>query len=751
MSILKVFADKSDIPSIEARAQIIDRYDAFVVVRAGNKVATALAQAFPVEDITQEYDLQIGKRTINTLSRGGVDPNVSHVDEKPHHYVVQFVAPIKRTWLNQLRKLGVNVCEPYGAFGYVIRTTGERLTKIANLPFVQWVGHLPHDARLAPELVGNRDNRDTLPRRCEVPDHFSVELFKGADVQKVSKEASRIGFKTVSKNARARVLIVASTQPANVIPEQLRQLSAVHGVRYIRQRVIPRTSNNVATVIMGNGKPTSMSTKLGLTGDGEIIAVCDTGLDTGDPVTIHPDFAGRIVAIKSYPIATAWLDHVTNGGADDGAADVNSGHGTHVSGSVLGNGTASNAGPERIHGLAHKAKLVFQAIEQEMKWKPQTPPNLAQHRFLLAGLPDNLGPLFQFAYDKGARIHSNSWGGGDAGEYDEQCRQFDEYVWKHRDFCFLIAAGNDGTDKDGDGKINLTSITSPGTAKNCITVGASENQRPQFKSQTYGKWWNEDYPVAPFHSNPMADKPDQVAAFSSRGPTRDNRIKPDVVAPGTFILSTRSTQIAPNNFAWSPYPVNHKYFYMGGTSMATPLTAGAVALLREFLRTQRQLANPSAALVKALLIAGAQRLPGTAPKGVLLDPHQGFGRVNLDRSLSHPILAIDGPALVTGKKWSVTQSITDTARPLRIVLAYTDYPGEKLVNNLNLIVRTPSGKRLTGNPPGGAKANVLKLDSTNNVELIQVDKPVAGDWTIEVVASNVSAGPQDFALTAVHV
>ncbi|MNP59704.1 hypothetical protein D3C76_1547190 [compost metagenome] len=85
------------------------------------------------------------------------------------------------------------------------------------------------------------------------------------------------------------------------------------------------------------------------------------------------------------------------------------------------------------------------------------------------------------------------------------------------------------------------------------------------------------------------------------------------------------------------------------------------------------------------------------------------------------------------------------------MLAYTDYPGEKLVNNLNLIVRTPSGKRLTGNPPGGAKANVLKLDSTNNVELIQVDKPVAGDWTIEVVASNVSAGPQDFALTAVHV
>ena len=89
----------------------------------------------------------------------------------------------------------------------------------------------------------------------------------------------------------------------------------------------------------------------------------------------------------------------------------------------------------------------------------------------------------------GARIHSNSWGGGDPGAYDAQCEQLDRFVWQHKDMCVLVAAGNDGTDKDGDGVINPMSVTSPGTAKNCITVGASENERPEFDAETYGEWW----------------------------------------------------------------------------------------------------------------------------------------------------------------------------------------------------------------------------------------------------------------------
>jgi subtilase family serine protease len=187
---------------------------------------------------------------------------------------------------------------------------------------------------------------------------------------------------------------------------------------------------------------------------------------------------------------------------------------------------------------------------------------------------------------------------------------------------------------------------------------------------------------------------------------------------------------------------------MGGTSMATPLTSGAVGLIREFLRKEQGLANPSAALLKATLLAGAQRLPKTAPAGTIADPHQGFGRVNLDRSLKSPLCTLDGPALKTGQKSTTIIAVPTGGKSLRIAMCYSDSPGENLVNNLNLIVSDPSGKRYVGNQKTVAGTS-LKLDAKNNVEVVEVQKAKAGKWTIDVVAGNVPAGPQEFALTAV--
>lgn len=758
-SILKVYADKKDAAFIRKVGKVIERYDAFLLIETDEAAASSLARKYPVEDITSQYELSVGGRPVDTsqpriTAAGGTRSHAAYkgvrrLDAGPHHYVVQFVGPIKDNWLFRVRATGAKLRQPMGGFTYVVWAREAMLAKIAALSFVRWIGHLPHRDRIAPLILGS-ESGPNLPRRREHPGVYALEIFSSDDATRIARAARGLGFRVISSEPRARLLLVESSAPESAKQKQIAALSAVHGVRFIRQRTVPRIANNVATKVMGNAYAAVATNGLKLSGDGEIIAVCDTGLDTGDANAIHPDFAGRVVSIKSYPITPDWNSIINNPDGDDGASDLDSGHGTHVSGSVLGNGAASAGGPAAIRGHAYKAKIVFQAVEQEMKWKTSAPANLKKERFLLAGIPANLTSLFQFAYNQGARVHSNSWGGGDPGAYDAQCQQFDQFVWDHKDLCFVVAAGNDGSDEEGDGKINLMSVTSPGTAKNCITVGACENLRPEFNSERYGDWWPNDFSAKPFREDFMADNADEVVAFSSRGPTKDDRNKPDVLAPGTFILSTRSTKLAPNNYAWRAYPRNKNYFFMGGTSMATPLTAGAVGVVREFLRKKQGVANPSAALLKATLIAGAQRLPKTAPAGTVLDPHQGFGRVNLDRSLRQPLFTVDSPALKTGQKSTTSITVPTGNGHLRIAMCYSDYPGANLINNLNLIVTAPSGKRYVGNQKttGGSS---LTFDVKNNVEVVAVPKAKSGKWTIDVVASNVPSGPQDFALAAVMV
>ena len=133
---------------------------------------------------------------------------------------------------------------------------------------------------------------------------------------------------------------------------------------------------------------------------------------------------------------------------------------------------------------------------------------------------------------------------------------------------------------------------------------------------------------------------------------------------------------------------------------------------------------------------------------MVFDNDQGYGRVNLDSILVAPAPAgtefLDIAAgLRTGEVYATEIQVKSGTVPLRVVMAYTDYPGSTLVNNLNLLLTAPDGRRFVGNQETGG---LLTLDAKNNVEVAHIPSPVEGTWKVEVVGSNIPHGPQDFAL-----
>jgi subtilisin family serine protease len=308
--------------------------------------------------------------------------------------------------------------------------------------------------------------------------------------------------------------------------------------------------------------------------------------------------------------------------------------------------------------------------------------------------------------------------------------------------CF--AGGNDGRDVDGNGVIDNGTVGAPGTAKNCITVGATENNRPEQSKpySTLGRFRSE-----PIASDGWSNNPEGMAAFSSRGPAQNRRIKPDVVAPGTAILSTRSRDANIDSFfGTSTDPL---YAFLAGTSMATPLVAGCAAVVREYFLTQENL-QPSAALVKATLINAAKDIAGQyvpSEAGAIPNFSEGFGRVDLaaavgPRSENERVIFKDeGTELDTGEEETTQVEVSESDSLLKVTLVWTDFPGEALQSDLDLIVRSPDGQERHGNMPPSS----TEFDRQNNVEqVVWSDVPTG---TVEIVVrANRILRPQSYAL-----
>jgi Subtilase family len=659
------------------------------------------------------------------------------------YYIVQFDKPIEKAWKKTLKERGVDLFDYIQDFAFIIRMDPAKEQIIRGLPNVRWLGIYQPSYKISQNVLNEMADKKSRLKDDEIP-HVSlhISVFPNENIDAIKKRITERGGsikETTTTTWKTKFKI-------DIRADKISDLPSISGVKWIETVPEWKLFNNVSTDILNVRSPRN---NFGLYGMGQTVGIADTGLDKGstNPANLHDDFENGAASSR----VTALIDRV-----GDGANDVRSGHGTHVAGSVLGNGDLSGSNPTSNYfppacfaGIAPKANLVFQSIENNSSG-------------YLTGIPEDLNVLFGQAKSFGANLHTNSWGAAYPSMYTSNSEEVDQFMWNNPDFLILFSAGNEGIDWDMDGIIDLYNIGAPATAKNCLTVGASEGNRPDGAGydSLWGYLWPYDYPVDPIFSDHVSDNPNGMAAFSSRGPVLDERYKPDIVAPGTNILSTRSSVASGSLWGW--YDSN--YVWSGGTSMSTPLAAGGAALMREYLIKEKGFTSPSAALIKAALLNSAKDITpgqyGTGSYREIPNPPvpnnvEGWGRLDLGNGVypSSPfeILYFDVKgqgSLSTGEFDEYTVTVDDPSKPLKVNLVWTDYPGSPtvnggLVNDLDLKVTDPSSNI---HYPDHALPNPSNFDRVNNVVGLTLLNPGTGTYTVRITGYNVPSGPQPYAL-----
>ena len=478
------------------------------------------------------------------------------------------------------------------------------------------------------------------------------------------------------------------------------------------------------------------------------IDVTDEGIDTGilpPPPAAHTDFFASGLGTNATRV-----QYSQEFGTDPDARDCG-GHGTNVASIAAGFNTATGATREDAQGFNYGMGVAPRA--QLGATKIFTCTGTFSPGVSFATLTSN-------AHAGGARVSNNSWGANTGGAYNADAQAYDMLVRDARpavpgnqQMVEVFAAGNAGS--------GANTIGAPGTAKNVITVGASENVRAIGFTDGCG--------VTDAGANSAKD----IINFSSRGPTDDGRIKPDIVAPGTHVTGAQPQVGASYNGTGTCTPQfpagNTLYSLVSGTSQATPEASGFAALIRDWYRRTHGGGStvPSPALTKALMVNTATDIVGGddgagGSNTAIPTQIQGWGRINLGNLLA-PITRgfVDQTERFggTGQSRRFVYTVPDTTKPLKVTMAYTDAPGptsgNAFVNDLDLVVHT-GGQSFKGNVfSGGLSSTGGTADPRNNLENVFLPAGTAGRFSVEVIAKNIAgngvpanadATDQDFAL-----
>ncbi len=620
--------------------------------------------------------------------------------EEAGYYLVQFGGPVGETERASLSAAAA-IVSYVPDFAFLVKASPRAIEAVRLQPAFRWAGRWESAFKVSP-TIGKTEFRDR-ERRKDPLLTLRVRVFE--DLGGTAARIAAMGGEILESvdDPYQKLLVVHADRSL------LASFASVEDVWWIEE--LPEyylMNNSTKWVVQSNASAVTPVWDRGIHGEGEIVFLMDSGIDynscwfrTAGSAAPGPSHR-KVISCQAY-----------GGGVLYDACDP--GHGTHVCGTLAGDQSYINPGNYNYNGMAYAAKLGMQDVQDADSWTCTT-----------GGVspPTALTGAYTDAYNAGARIHSNSWGGSE-NSYDAYCVNVDAFMSDHHDFLLLFAAGNAGS--------GASTVGYPGTAKNCITVGATR----------------------------QAPNQETIAGYSSRGPAFDTRIKPTVSAPGgesgyAFIFSADNNTGNPpsNTCAAQGDPFQ-------GTSMATPAVAGTAALARQYFREgwypggtagSGPAILPTAALIKAVILNSGTDM-GTAD---IPNNNEGWGRVKLDDALYFAgdarelRIVEEGTALSTGQYEEHAFDV-EAGQSLEVVLVWTDKAaaqgaGVAIVNDLDLTVTGPSGS-FNGNVfSGGASVTGGTADRRNVEEAVRIAAPAAGTYTVRVTGYNVPSGPQNFAL-----
>jgi subtilisin-like proprotein convertase family protein len=717
--------------------------------------------------------LNLARKTPNKTASG---------KDEAHLQLVQFAGPIKPAWHKALLRTGVEIVNYVPNNAYLVYGEAPSLNQLqaaASISdYVQWLGAYEPPMKIAPRArvrAQSDDPRDNL---------YGIQLFSGVAANQATlaliNALKRAPIKHQFRIARFHNIIV------ELPPTALAQIAERSDVIYLNRYTVPRrlderqnqiVAGNLNGALPATGDYLNYLAQQGFTqaqfnASNFVVNISDSGVDNATTVPTHfglytngnPANASRVAYNRLLGTPTG--PNSTLQGCD-GHGNINA----HIIAGYVPTGAPYNAFPHADAsgfryglGVAPFVKVGSSVIfdGNGSIFGDYTFPDFIQ--------------LESQAYDDGARISSNSWGSAPDGAYDFDAQTFDYLVRDskpegssyeapgNQQNVIVFAAGNSGP--------QAQTVAPPGSAKNVITAGASENVL------AFG---GADRCTT---ADSEADSANDMTIFSSRGPTADGRRKPDLVAPGTHITGGvfQINNPPANGQAAACYnaaavcggpPASPLFFPAGqqfytastGTSHSTPAIAGAAALVRQRFLNEG-LPAPSPALTKAALINSARYLTGTYGNDALWSNTQGMGAVNLSaffQSFVTPTMLRDQETVdlftASGQMRTINGTISDPTKPLRVTLAWTDAPGGTAaaawVNDLNLEV-TAGGQTYKGNVFSGALSTTGgTADARNNVESVFLPAGVTGAFTVRVTAANIAgdavfengaALDQDFAL-----